>query len=128
MDGALGSELTRQLLPLAAAAHPEDDAVEGLPPVGVVPTGGLARPELLEDGQDALPEGIRHFPDRPQRLAFASLLAFGLRSRCGHDLALPGDTSFLLSCANAMPWNAFSDSFLGGRCEGRKEDVLQRLG
>src|SRR5262249_17403319 len=61
MDGALGAELAGQVFPLAARTHPKDDAVEGLPPVGVVPTGGLARPERLEDGQDALPEGLGHF-------------------------------------------------------------------
>src|SRR5262249_44585576 len=103
VDCALGAELARQLLPLAARAHPEDDAVERLPPVGVVPAGGLGRPELLEEGQDALPEGVGHFPDRPQRLAFARLLLGGLRSGCGHGSALRGDTPFLLTGANPMP-------------------------
>ena len=68
VDGALGAELARELLPLAAAAHPEDDPVEGRPPVGVPPPGGLPGPELQEEGQDLLPEGIRDLPDGPQRL------------------------------------------------------------
>src|SRR5262249_42559652 len=58
VDGALGAELAGQLLPLAARAHPEENAVQGLAPVGVVPAGASGRPELLEDGQDTLPEGI----------------------------------------------------------------------
>src|SRR5437868_3170357 len=48
VDGTLGAELARQLLPLAARTHPEDDPVERLAPVGVVPAGTLGRPELLE--------------------------------------------------------------------------------
>src|SRR5208337_2435428 len=35
VDGALGSELAGQLVPLATGPHPEDDAVEDQPPVGV---------------------------------------------------------------------------------------------
>src|SRR5947209_455598 len=89
MDGALGAELAGQLLPLAARTHAEEDAVERPPPVGVVPAGGLGGPEVLEDGQDTLPEGVGHLPDRPQRLAFAALLPFGLWSSCCHGLALP---------------------------------------
>src|SRR5215813_12348621 len=112
VDGALGAELTRQSLPLAARAHAEDDTVEGPAPVGVVAAGALGGPEVLEDGQDTLPERIRHFPNGPQRLASAGLLPLGLRSGSGHDLALRGDTSFLLTCANSMPWLRFSDSFL----------------
>src|SRR5947209_1716285 len=103
MDGALGAEAAGQFLPLAARAHAEDDAVERPPPVGVVAAGALGRPEVLEDGEDALPEGIGHLPDGPQWLAFAGLLALGLLSGRGHGLALRGDTSFLLTCANAMP-------------------------
>src|SRR5262245_41631648 len=111
VDGALGAEAARQLLPLAAGAHAEDDAVKGLAPVGVVPAGGLGRPESLEDGQDALPEGVGHFPDRPQRLALGRLLPLGLLPRCCHGLALPGAPPFLLTVAKAMPSDQFSDSF-----------------
>src|SRR6516164_8970837 len=112
VDGALGAELARQLVPLAARAHAEEDAVEGAAPVGVMAAGALGGPELLQDGQDTVPEGIRHFPDGPQRLAFAGLLPLGLLSGSGHDLALRGDTSFLLTSAKSMPWKRFSDSFL----------------
>src|SRR5262245_37200062 len=111
MDGALGAELARQVLPLAARAHPEENAVERPAPVGVVPAGGLGRPELLEDGHDTLPERIGHFPDGPQRLALAGLL-LELLSSCSHGSALRSETSFLLTCANSMPWRRFSDSFL----------------
>src|SRR5262249_44939519 len=88
VDGALGAEAARPFVPLAAGTHAEDDAVEGLAPVGVVPTGGLGRPEVHKEGQDPLPEGVRHFPDRPQRLVLAGLLPFALRPGGGHGLAL----------------------------------------
>src|SRR3954452_18177232 len=78
VDGALGAELAGQLLPLAAGAHPEDDPVEGGPPVGGAPPGRLLGPELAEDGEDLLPQGVGDLPDRSQR---ACLLCFptGLR-------------------------------------------------
>src|SRR5262249_53980645 len=63
VDGALGAEAARQLVPLAAGAHAEDDPVEGLPPVGMVAAGGLARPEPLQDGEDPLPQLVGNFPD-----------------------------------------------------------------
>src|SRR4051812_5188299 len=103
VDGALGTELTRQLLPLAAGTQAEDDAVERPSPVGVVAAGAFARPEILEDGQDPLPEGVGHFPDSPQGLSFAGLLSLGLRLGGDHGLDLRGDTSFLLNRANSMP-------------------------
>src|SRR5262249_25874821 len=55
VDGALGAEFAGELLPLAAAAHPEDDPVERRPPVRGPPPGRLLGPELAEDGQDLLP-------------------------------------------------------------------------
>src|SRR4051794_1747003 len=41
VDGALGAEPLGELVPLAAAAEPEDDPVEHLPPVGDAAAGGL---------------------------------------------------------------------------------------
>src|SRR3954467_5988212 len=55
VDRALGAEPFGQLVPLAAAPHPEEDRVEHLPPVGDPPPGGLPGPELLEDRLDPLP-------------------------------------------------------------------------
>src|SRR3954468_24140212 len=40
VDGTLGAEPLGQLVPLAAAPHPEDDPVEHLPPVGDLTPGG----------------------------------------------------------------------------------------
>src|ERR1700722_2472615 len=114
MDGAFGTELAGQLFPLAARTHSEDDAVERLAPVGVVPATGFGWPEFLEQREDALPEGVRDFPDGPQGLAFGGFPTSAFRSSCCccHCFALPGDASLLLTCANTMPWNRFSDSFL----------------
>src|SRR5262245_19042566 len=103
MDRAFGTELAGQLLPLAARPHAEDDAVERLAPVGMVPAAGLGGPEFLEQREKALPEGVGDFPDGPQGLAFGGVLAFAFGSRCGHGLVLPSATSFPLTCANAMP-------------------------
>src|SRR5205809_1599 len=41
VDGALGAEAAGQLVPLAAGAHAEDDAVQRPAPVGVAAAGGL---------------------------------------------------------------------------------------
>jgi hypothetical protein len=68
VDCALGTVPLRELVPLAAAAHPEDDAIEHLPPVGDLASGRLLGPELLEDGLDPLPEFVGDHPDRGQRL------------------------------------------------------------
>lgn len=71
----LGAIPLGELVPLAAAAHPEEDGVEHLPPVGDSATGELAGPELLKDGLDPSPEFVGDFPDRGQRLG--SILATG---------------------------------------------------
>src|SRR5262249_43717635 len=80
VDGALGTELAGELLPLAAGAHPEDDAVERHSPVGGPRTGRLPGPALQEDGEDPLPQGIGDLPDGAQRLGLrlASALTLGL--------------------------------------------------
>src|SRR3954447_11513323 len=77
VDGALGPESLGQLVPLAAAAHPEDDRVEHRSPIGDLPSGRLLGPELRENGLDPLPQLIGDFPNRTQRLAS--------RFPAGHD-------------------------------------------
>src|SRR6266545_2006647 len=81
VDGALGPELAGELVPLAAAAHPEDDAIEHLSPVGDPPSGRLLGPELPEDGLDLLPERVRDLPDGRQWLGLR--LSLGLRLPLG---------------------------------------------
>src|SRR5215468_9417226 len=78
VDGALGAEALWQLVPLAPRAHAKDDPVQRLPPVGMVPAGGLGRPELLQDGENPVPQIIRNLPDRGQGLDLLGLLSFGL--------------------------------------------------
>src|SRR5205807_8816543 len=70
MDGALGAELAGELFPLATGAHPEEDPIEGGPPVGGPASGRLLGPELQEDREDPLPQGIWDLPDGSQRLRF----------------------------------------------------------
>jgi len=69
VDRALGAEPLGELPPLAAAAHPEEDAVEHLPPVSDATAGGLGGPELHEYRLDPEPEFVGDIPDRSQRLA-----------------------------------------------------------
>src|SRR5512135_1236876 len=69
VDGTLGAEPLGQLAPLAAAAHPEDDPIEHLPPVGDLAPGGFLGPELPQDRLDLLPELVRDLPDCSQRRA-----------------------------------------------------------
>jgi hypothetical protein len=85
VDGALGAEPLGQLVPLAAAPHPEEDRVEHLPPVGDPAAGGLPGPELLEDRLDPPPEFVGDFPDRTQRLA-TGLSADHDQGSCCHGL------------------------------------------
>src|SRR5438874_285210 len=68
VDGALGAEAARQVVPLATRAHAKDDPVDRLPPVGMVPAGGLRRPELLQDGENSLPQFVGNLPDGGQGL------------------------------------------------------------
>ena len=69
VDGALGPELTGQLLPLAAGTHAEEDPVEGGTPIGDAAPGGLLGPEFPEDRLDPPPQVVGDLPDRGQRLA-----------------------------------------------------------
>src|SRR3954471_7464053 len=64
VDGALGPESLGQLVPLAAAAHPEDDRVDHRPPVGDLSPGRLLGPEVPEDRLDPPPQVIGDLPDR----------------------------------------------------------------
>src|SRR3954447_9659527 len=64
VDRALGAEPLGELVPLAAAAHPEDDRVEHLPPEGMAATGRLLGPEFLKDRFDPLPQLVGDLPDR----------------------------------------------------------------
>src|SRR5205823_2298153 len=83
MDGALGSVPLGQPLPLAATPHPEEDRVEHLPPLGDAASGGLLRPELLQDWLDPQPQLVGDLPDRAQRLTTDVSATHGRGSSCG---------------------------------------------
>jgi hypothetical protein len=68
VDRALGAESLGELVPLAAAPHPEEDRVEHLPPEGMTSAGGLLGPELVEDRFDPHPQLIGDLPDRAERM------------------------------------------------------------
>src|SRR5438094_429893 len=62
------------------------------------------------------PRSVGSFPTFfPPKRALPGLLPVGLASGCGHGWPLRGDASFLLTRANAMPCDRFSDSFLAFR-------------
>jgi hypothetical protein len=82
VDRALGAEPLGELAPLAAGPHPEEDAVEHLPPVSDPASGRLGGPELHEDRLDPLPQRVGDLPDRPQRRASRSSSGHRCGSRC----------------------------------------------
>jgi hypothetical protein len=68
---AIVAEVPGQLVPLAAGAEAEDDAVEGRTQVDAGPAAvalGWRRGVLQQDGFDPLPEAVIVFPDGLQRL------------------------------------------------------------
>lgn len=75
MHGAVIAERFGELVPLAAATHAEQDAIERTPPVGALTAGAFGWRIVEEDRFDELPQGIGDFPDGIQRL----------RLRHGHD-------------------------------------------
>jgi len=72
------AETFRQLIPLAAGAHLEDDAVETRSPAHGPAPRGFPGPERLEDGADQVPEFVVEFPDRVQRRRVGSHFAISL--------------------------------------------------
>jgi hypothetical protein len=69
---AVITELLGQLVPLAARAEAEDDAIERLAPVDPWPTAmgaGSRRRVFEQDRLDALPEFVVNFPDRIESLS-----------------------------------------------------------
>jgi hypothetical protein len=77
VDRALGAESLGELLPLAAAPHPEEDPVEHLPPEGMASAGGLLGSEFLQGRFDPRSERVGDLLDRAQGLAS--------RLPAGHD-------------------------------------------
>ena len=69
MDGAVVSQLLGQVIPLAAAPHPEDNAVEHLPCIDSLAASDLGRVLFQNCGSDLFPEVVRHLPDSIQSLA-----------------------------------------------------------
>src|SRR5947209_3073259 len=55
MHGTVVAELLGEFVPLAAAAHAEEDAIQGAPPVGALAAGALGRGILQENRFDPLP-------------------------------------------------------------------------
>jgi hypothetical protein len=108
VDGALGPEPLGQLVPLAAAAHPEDDRVDHRSPVGDLSPGRLHGPEVPEDRLDPPPQVIGDFPDRSQRLAP------GLGAGHGSDSCTvqAGDASLTICPFVQKVFRRFSDSYL----------------
>jgi hypothetical protein len=95
VDGAVVAELLGELVPLAAAAQAEEDAVQGAPPVGALAPGGLGRGVLQEDGLDALPEVVGDLPDGVQLLRVRH---GGARNQEGNNAELEGQIDHLDSC------------------------------
>ncbi len=65
--GVVG-ELLWEVVPLAAATHPEDDRIEGFALVDAGPPGALGRVAFGEDRHEGLPQLVGHSPDGGKRL------------------------------------------------------------
>src|SRR4051794_9903466 len=87
VDGALGAEPLGQLVPLAAAPHPEEDRVEHLAPVGDPATRGFLGQKSLRIGSmrchnssgisQMVPNGLRR--DLRRAMAVAPVAGYGAR-------------------------------------------------
>jgi hypothetical protein len=72
--GVVGELFLGQLVPLAAATHPEDDRIEGLALVYARTTGALWRIVLFEDRFDDDPQLIGYSPNSGKRLLWGRVL------------------------------------------------------
>ena len=72
--GVVGELFLGQLVPLAAATHPEDDRIEGLALVYARTTGALWRIVLFEDRFDDDPQLIGYSPYSGKRLLWGRVL------------------------------------------------------
>ena len=81
MNGGVVAELLGQMVPLAAASHLIDDAVERCPWVGAIPARPTGRVQLVQNGFDDRPQFVADFPNRGKRfnLAFLSGLRGSLK-------------------------------------------------
>src|SRR5208337_1171648 len=96
------------LVPLAAAAHPEDDRIQHFPPIGDLPPSRFLGPEAQEDRLDPLPQLVGDFPDRTQRFASRLPADHGSVScRYARKWSLLATSSFLQKV-----FRRFSDSYL----------------
>src|SRR5208337_127278 len=97
-----------QLVPLAAAAHPEDDRIQHFPPIGDLPPSRFLGPEVQEDRLDPPPQLVGDFPDRTQRFASRLPADHGSVScRYARKWSLLATSSFLQKV-----FRRFSDSYL----------------
>ena len=74
MDRRVVAELIGQMVPLAAAAHLVDDAVEGRSLVDAVPSRPTGRVQLGQNVLNDLPQFVVDFPNGGERLNRTLLL------------------------------------------------------
>ena len=63
MDGAVVSKFFGQSIPLAPTTQAKDDAIEHQPRISAFAAPGIRRVFLKDDGLNAFPKLVRHFPD-----------------------------------------------------------------
>lgn len=69
MDGAVVSELLGQVIPLATAPHPINDAIEHPSRINSFAARELGRVYFQNYRPDLFPEVVRHLPDSIQNFA-----------------------------------------------------------
>jgi len=70
MDAGIIAEALRQLVPMAAGAGAQKDAIEGISGIDARSAGALGRIEALQQAIHHLPQVVRNFPDGRQGLGF----------------------------------------------------------
>lgn len=73
VDGAVVGKFFGQLVPLAAAAHTEDDSVQCRPRIDAFAASVFRRIVLVDNRSYLVPQFVRYLPDRWQCLNFFSI-------------------------------------------------------
>jgi len=68
MDGRIVAELPGQVVPLAAAAHLVDDAVERRPLIDAVPSRVTGWVQFVQNGLNDVPQFVADLPNGGKRL------------------------------------------------------------
>ena len=104
VDSALGSVPLGQLVPLAAAAHPEDDRIQHFPPIGDLPLSRFLGPEFQEDRLEIR----RHNSSEISQIVPSGLRRGLRRTMAQSPVVMPGSGHCLLQAPSCKRCSAGS--------------------